>query len=105
MGLVFYYLILPFLAAWLVIRWLKKHAAHDIPADIQRLYTERPLDKKWHRALRRDQQGLRLLGDFETRPEAVEAAYQGRKDAASSGEKSAFLVLNAKGEVLEQVDS
>ena len=105
MALIYYYLVLPFLAAWLLIGWLKKHVSHEPPDDVKRLYAERPIQKKWHRAVRRDHKGLRWLGDFETRQEAVDAAYRGRKDAQAARDKASFLVLNDKGEALEQVDA
>jgi hypothetical protein len=99
-----YYLVLPFLAAWLVLRFLKKYAPHDIPEDIARLCAEKPIEKKFFRAVRRDHKGLRHLGDFETQPEAVECVYRA-KEGAGKAEKAAFLVLNDKGEVLEEVDA
>jgi hypothetical protein len=105
MQLVFYYIILPFVASYYLIKWLKKNAAQDIPDDVKRLYAEKPVERKWLRAVRRDTSGLRWLGDFETRQEAVESAYQGRKDALAAREQASFIVLNDKGEALEQVDS
>jgi len=105
MSLIIYYLVLPFFLGSLLIRWLKKHSPARVEEDVRRLYEEKPLPKKWFRALRRDHQSLRLLGDFETQPEAVEAAYQGRKDAKAAGEKASFFVLNSKAETLEQIDS
>ena len=104
-SVVFYYVILPIWLGSLLIRFIKKHAPHEIPVDVKTLYAAKPCEKKWSRAIRRDPKGLRLLGDFETRTEAVEAVYQGRKDAKAAGDKAAFLVLNDKGEALEQVDS
>ncbi len=105
MSLIVYYLLMPFLAAGLLIRWLKKHAPPIIAEDIRQLSVERPIEKKWFRAVRRDHKSLRWLGDFEKQPEAVEAAYQGLKDARQASEKASFLVLNDKGETLEQVDA
>lgn len=106
MFLVFYYLILPFLLAWVVIKYLKKHAPSTIPEDVLRLYAAKPVERKWFRAARRDHKGLHPLGDFEKQPEAVEAAYQGLKDARAAGETGAsFIVLNDKGDTLEQIDA
>ena len=105
MSLVFYYLVLPFIASALLIRWLKKHAPSTVPEDVRRLCAERPVEKKWFRSVRRDSGSLRALGDFETRGEAVEAAYRGRQDAQAAGEQAQFVVLDDKGEALEQVDS
>lgn len=105
MTLILYYLVLPIFAGSLLIRWLKKHSPPRIDGDVRQLYAEKPIEKKWFRALRRDHKSLRLLGDFEKQPEAVEAAYQGRKDAKAAGEKASFLVLNWQAETLEQIDS
>ncbi|MBI3553438.1 MAG: hypothetical protein HY077_13160 [Elusimicrobia bacterium] len=104
-GLIVYYLVLPFLGAALVLRFLRKYAKNELPPDIVRLWEKRPIEKKWFRAVRRDEHTLRFLGDFETHGEAVDCAYAARKGAKASGEKAAFLVLNDKGQALEEVDS
>ena len=104
-SLLFYYLVLPFLAAWAVLRFIKKYGRNEVPEDIARLYAEQPLEKKWFRVLRRDNQEARLLGDFETHDEAVELAYRRRQEAQVARETAAFFVLNDKGEALEEVDS
>ncbi len=103
--LILYYLVLPFVGAALVLKFLRKYAKHDLPEDIRRLCAEKPVEKKFFRAVRRDHKELRYLGDFETHGDAVDCAYLGRKQAKAAGEKAAFLVLNDKGETLEQVDS
>jgi len=103
--LILYYLVLPFLAAWALLLFLRRYAPHDIPDDIQGLYEQKPLEKGWFRVVRRDHKALRHLGDFETQGEAVESAYRGREEAQEAREKAAFLVLDDKGEVLEEVDS
>lgn len=105
MGLVFYYVILPIAAGAFLIRWLKKVSPARVDPDVAALYAQKPVEKKWFRAVRRDHKGLRSLGDYETRLEAVEAAYQGRKDAMAAGDKASFIVLDDKGYALEQVDS
>jgi hypothetical protein len=105
MGLVFYYVILPIFAGSLLIRWLKKASPARVEPDVAALYAEKPVEKKWFRAVRRDHTGLRSLGDYETRLEAVEAAYQGRKDAKAAGDTASFVVLDDKGFALEQIDS
>ena len=105
MFLPFYYLVVPFVIAALLIKWLKKNAPSLIPEDIKLLCAERPIQKKWFRALKRDHKGLRVLGDFETHGEAVESAYAGRKEALASKEKASFLALNWQADTLEQIDS
>lgn len=99
------YFLMPIFVGGFVIKYLKKHAPAVVAADVQALYAKQPVEKKWYRAVRRDGAGLRSLGDFETRGEAVEAAYQGRKDAAAAGQKASFVVLDDKGFALEQIDS
>ena len=103
--LLFYYLALPFIASALVLKFIRKYGDNEIPEDIRRLYAERPIEPKWFRVLRGDLKGKRVLGDFETKGEAVDRAYKGREEARAAGEKAAFLVLNDKGEALEEVDS
>jgi hypothetical protein len=103
--LIFYYLILPFLGAAFVLKFIRKYGKHEIPEDIRRLCAQKPIERKWFRTVCRDHKGLRFLGDFETHGEAVDCAYARRKDAAAATETAAFLVLNSKGEILEEVDS
>lgn len=104
-SLLLYYIVIPMLAAALVVRFIRKYGQNEIPEGVRRLYAERPLEPKWFRVLREDPKGLQILGDFETRSEAVDCAYRGKEDAQGAGEKAAFLVLNDKGEALEEVDS
>ena len=103
--LILYYLILPFLLAGLVLKFIRKYGRNEIPEDILRIYSQNPLEKKWFRVLRRDHKGLRLLGDRETHDEAVELAYKRKEEDLAAGEHADFLVLNSKGEILEEVDS
>jgi len=105
MGLVFYYVILPIAAGVLLIRWLKKVSPAKVEPDVAALYAQKPIEKKWFRAVRRDHKGLRSLGDYETRLEAVEAIYQGRKDAQAAGDMASFIVCDDKGYALEQIDA
>jgi hypothetical protein len=101
-----YWVVFPMIAGWLVVRWIKKHAPLVVPPEVAALYAERPIEKKWFRAARRDKGGLlHWLGDFEKQPEAVDAAYLGKEAAQRDGEKASFLVFNDKAELLEQVDS
>lgn len=99
-----YWVVLPVFLGWLVIRWIKKHSPHVPPPDVVRLF-EKPLERKWFRAARRDSAGLHWLGDFEKQMEAVDAIYAGKEKAQAEGRKAAFLVFNDKAELLEQVDS
>ena len=100
-----YWVVLPIIAGWLVIRWIKKHAPLLPPDDIAALFAASPVEKKWFRAIKRGPQGLLALGDFEKQPDAVDRAYLGKEQAQAKGEKAAFLVYNDKAELLEQVDS
>lgn len=101
-----YWVVFPIFLGWLVVRWIKKHAPSAPAPEVAALFAERPIEKKWFRAARRDEGGLlRWLGDFEKQPEAVDAAYAGKEAAQKSGEKASFLVFNDKAELLEQVDS
>lgn len=100
-----YWIVLPLFLAWLVVAWLKRASPLAVPPEVAALFAERPIEPKWFRAVRRDEGPLRLLGDFEKQPEAVDAAYAGKEAAVKAGEKASFLVFNAQAELLEQVDS
>jgi hypothetical protein len=100
-----YWIVLPMGLAWLVVRWINKKAPLIPAKDVQDLFDRHPIEPKWFRAARRDAHTLVHLGDFEKQPEAVEAAYAGKEQAQERGEKAAFLVFNAKAELLEQIDS
>ena len=100
-----YWVVLPLIMGWLVVRWIKK-AAPLIPApDVRDLFDRAPIEPKHFRAARRDAKGLVSLGDYEKQPEAVEAAYAGKEKAQAAKEKAEFLVFNDKAELLEQIDS
>ena len=101
-----YWVVLPVCLGALVVRLIQKHAPRETPPEVAALFAEKPIEPKWFRAVSRDAQGgLAWLGDFEKQPEAVDAAYAGKEKAQAAGEKAAFLVFNAKAELLEQVDS
>lgn len=101
-----YWVVAPLVAGVMVIRWIKRHAPSTVEPRVAALFQERPIERKWFRAARRDQNGpLRWLGDYEKQPEAVEAAYRGKEEAEGAGERASFLVFNDKAELLEQVDS
>lgn len=105
-SLLFYYVVLPMLGGYYVIKLIKKHGGSTVPPEVTALYAVQPVEKKWYRAARRDQNNrLTVLGDFETQLEAVDRAYLGKEEAQKAGEKASFLVLNDKGEVYQQVDS
>ncbi|MBI3289703.1 MAG: hypothetical protein HYZ74_09325 [Elusimicrobia bacterium] len=100
-----YWVVMPILFGWLVVRWLKKSSPTVIPQEVRALFAERPIEKKWFRAARLDGKTLLWLGDYEKQPEAVEAAYRGKEEAQRAHEKASFLVFNDQAELLEQVDS
>ena len=103
---IIYWIVMPMFIGWLVVRWLKTSSPLAVPPEVSALFAERPIEKKWFRAARRDKGGLlRWLGDYEKQPEAVDAAYAGKESAQAAGEKASFLVFNDKAELLEQVDS
>ncbi len=104
-SLLLYYLIVPILAGAAVIAVIKKYGRQGPPEDVAALSAARPIARKTFRALRRDHRGVKILGDFETQPEAVEAAYRGKEEALAAKEHAAFLVLNDKGEIIEETDS
>jgi hypothetical protein len=100
-----YWIGLPMLLAYFVVRWIDKTAPLVPPLDVRDFFDKNPIEKKWFRAARRDGKGLASLGDFEKQMEAVDAAYAGKEKAQAAGEKAAFLVFNDKAELLEQIDS
>ncbi len=103
---IIYWIVMPMFFGWLVVRWLRTSSPLAVPPEVAALYAERPIERKWFRAARRDKGGvIRWLGAFEKQPEAVDAAYAGKEAAQAAGEKAAFLVFNDKAELLEQVDS
>ena len=96
---------MPLFFGWLVVRWLKKHAPSTMRPETLAFFEQRPIERKWFRAARRDGRDLMLIGDFEKQMEAVDAAYLAKERAQDAGEKAEFLVFNDKAELLEQVDS
>jgi hypothetical protein len=100
-----YWIVVPLVFAWLVVRWINKTAPRTAPLDVRDLFDRQPIERKYFRAARRDANALVLLGDFEKQMEAVEAAYADKEKAVASGRKAEFLVFNDKAELLEQVDS
>ena len=99
-----YWVVLPIVVGALVVRWIQKSPRAQ-PRDVRDLFDSRPIERKMFRAARRDAAGLTMLGDFESQPEAVDAAYAGKEKAQASGVKAEFLVFNDKAELLEQINS
>jgi hypothetical protein len=104
-GPVLYYLVIPFLIGATVVRLLQKHGRSRVDPRIAALFTEKPIEKKWFRAVKRDEAGFSALGDYETHGETVEAAYRAKEQTQAAGKKASFFIVNDKAEVLEQVDS
>lgn len=104
-GPVLYYLVIPFVIGAGVVRLLQKHGRSRVDPRVAALYAETPIEKKWFRAIKRDEAGFGSLGDYETHSEAVDAAYRAKEQARASGKKASFYIANDKAEVLEQVDS
>jgi len=103
--LILYYLVIPFLLSGAVLKLIKKYGKVAPDPALASLYSKEPLAKKWFRAARRDSHGTSLLGDSETHGEAVDRIYAARGRAQVLGEKAAFVVLNDKAEILEEVNS
>lgn len=100
-----YYLVLPFVAAAMIIRFIRRYGASTTPKDVLRLCRESPLEKGTYRVLRRSGAELTSLGDFETHEEAVDSAFLGRHTARSEGLPGSFFVVNPKAEILDRFDS
>jgi hypothetical protein len=103
--LLLFYLVMPVVGAWLVLKFIRRFAPPSVSPEMAALYAASPIERKWFRALRRDAKGLRVLGDFEKQPEAVECIYRHLEEAKNARETAAFLVANDEGELLEEVDS
>lgn len=104
--LVFYYLILPFLLGWLVLKLIRRYGADPVAPTVRQLCVEDPVERKWFRVAEvlgdpRAGGGVRKVSDFETQDQAVEEAYRRRAEQAGPGRS--WLVLNEKGDVLQEV--
>lgn len=103
--LLFLWFVLPLLLFYLVLKLLRKYAPNTVPTDVRALCASDPIEKRWFRVLRRDHAGLMKLADCEKQDEAVERAYLGKEQAEAAKSAASFLVLNDKGELLQQIDA
>lgn len=106
--LLVFYVALPFGLAALVLRFIKKYGASQVPSDVAAMLAVNPVDKRRYRAARRDEKGLFKLGadDFDAHEAAVDAIYAARQEwRDAGGKKAAFIVLDARGETLDWIDA
>jgi hypothetical protein len=103
--LLFYYIGLPLLLLAFLPKLFKRFLPPKIQDDIRRLYTDKPIEKKYSRVVKRGRKGLVWLGDFETQMEAVDCAYAAKEESEKASEEASFYVLNDAGEALQEVDS
>lgn len=99
-----YWLILPFLLAWGLVTLIKR-SPRPVAPDIAALLAKDPLPPKAYAAARRDAAGLEPLGVFEKLPDASDAAWRAQDAARKAERKGSFLVFDASGVVVEQIDS
>jgi len=99
-----YWLIAPFILAWLLVKFIQR-SPRPVAADVAALITKDPMPPKAYAAARRDAAGLESLGVFEKLIEASDAAWKGQDVAKKAGAKGSFLVFDATGVVVEQVDA
>lgn len=99
-----YWLILPFVAAWALVAVIKR-SPRPVAPDVAALLAREPLPAKSYGAARRDAAGLASLGAFEKLMDASDAAWKAQDAAKKAGLKGSFLVFDAAGVVVEQVDS
>ena len=106
--LIFYYLVLPFLLFAMALRLIRKYSPDPTHKEIREFYAQDPLGPKSFRAVRLDGRFghppvvLGKIGDFEKQEDAVDAAFSAKSEAPK-GAESSFLVLNDKGEILQEV--
>ena len=99
-----YWLIAPFFLAWLLVKFIQR-APRPAAPDVAALLAAKPLPPKAYAAARRDAAGLASLGVYEKLGEASDAAWKGHGAAQKAGAKASFLVFDAAGVVVEQVDA
>ena len=107
LGLIFYYLVLPFLIFAVILRLMRKYGPDPVPKEIHEFYAADPPQPKFYRAIRL--QGrfghppvfITKLGDFERQDDAVDSAFAA-KSAIKEKPELSCLVLNDKGEILQE---
>ncbi|MBI4422375.1 MAG: hypothetical protein HY554_01530 [Elusimicrobia bacterium] len=106
--LILYYLVLPFVLAALVVRLIRRYGADPVPEGVRRAVAADPPEPKTFRVLEveggvesRDAR-LTKIGDFDAQDKAVDAAYRRRGEEPKPG--LAWLVLNDRGDILQEVD-
>lgn len=104
--LIFYYLVLPFLVAALVLRFIRRYGADPSPAEVRQNCADDPVEHLWFRVLEKRPDGggtigVAKVGDFDAQDKAVDAAYSGRQKR--SDPTLSFLVVNEKGDVLQEI--
>lgn len=106
--LIFVYLVLPFLLAGLVIRFIKTKGGPATPPWAAEIHARDPVGKGLFRVVRIEAKtsggaaAPRALGDYPSHGDAVEAAYLARSKERPPA-RAEFFVLNDKGEVVEGV--
>ena len=106
--LIFFYLVLPFVLFGVALRLIRKYSPDSAPKEIREHCAQDPIESKCFRAVRLDGRfehpSVRLgkLGDFEHQDDAVDAAFKAKSQAPEKAQSS-FLVLNDKGEILQEI--
>ena len=99
-----YWLIIPFILAWGLVKVIQR-SPRPVAPDVAALIAKEPVPAKFYAAARRDASGLAPLGVFEKLMEASDAAWKAQDAAKKAGLKGSFLVFDAAGVVVEQVDA
>lgn len=108
LSLTIYYLVLPFVAAGLVLRLIKKYGGDSVPAEIRTYCSADPIEKRFYRAIRvqgafgRPGCEVTKLGDFEKQELAIDAAFPASREP---GPAARYYVLNDQGEPLQEYKS
>lgn len=109
LSLIFFYIVLPFMAAYLVHKLIKKYGADPTPAELRASCAREPIVKRCYRAVRVDgafgQPGCKVakIGDFEKQEEAIDAAFLESCQSGQPGRR--WYVLNDEGEPLQEYKS
>lgn len=99
-----YWLVAPFLLAWALVKFIQR-SPRPVAPDVAAWLAKDPMPPKSYAAARRDAAGLEPLGVFEKLPEASDAAWKASDAAKKAGSKGSFLVFDATGVVVEQIDA